>query len=68
MRAQHGQVLLRSPRQQRGHKADPHAPAQVPHQRRKPAHLVVFLLRNSRVAQRIDGNEQERQPLFQPPE
>ena len=54
-------MLLSKARQQGSDKADADAPAQIAHQRGEAADLVVLLLGNAGVTQRIDGDEEERQ-------
>ena len=58
---EHGQMLLAESRQQRGDEADADAAAEIAHERGKSADLVVFLLRDSGVAERVDGDEEEGQ-------
>ena len=61
MRSEHRKVLLAQASEQRGDKTDADATSQVAHECGEPADLVVLLLRDSGVAERIDGNEQEWQ-------
>src|ERR1035437_1999817 len=44
-----------------GNEADAHAATKIAHERGHAAHFVVFFLRNARITERIDGNEQTRQ-------
>ena len=54
-------MLLAEAREQRGDEADADAAAEIAHERGESADLVVLLLRNSRIAERVDGDEQEGQ-------
>src|ERR1017187_7364116 len=61
VRAEHGQVLLSEPCQQSGNETDAHTAAEIAHERGHAAYFVVLFLRNARITERIDGNEQKRQ-------
>ena len=58
---EHGQVLLALAGKQGGDEADADASAEVAHEGGESADLVVFFLRDARVAERVDGDEEEGQ-------
>ena len=59
--SEHRKVLLAQASEQRGDEADADAAAEVAHERGEAADLVVLLLRDSGVTERIDRNEEEGQ-------
>jgi hypothetical protein len=61
VRAEHGQMLLRDRASSVVTKLMPTLPPRLRISAVSAADLVVFLLRNARVAERVDGDEQERQ-------
>src|SRR5258708_19012810 len=62
MRHQHALVILRPPRQQRGHKRDPETPALVPEKIRQTRRLVILALRQIRIRQLAHWHKQRRNP------
>ena len=54
-------MLLAQAGEQSGDEADADAAAEIAHERGEAADLVVFLLGNAGVAERVDGDEEERQ-------
>src|SRR5579863_5306816 len=54
-------MLLAETRQQRGDETDADAAAEIAHERGESADLVVFFLRDSGIAERVDRDEEEGQ-------
>jgi hypothetical protein len=54
-------MFLAEARQQRRDETDADAAAEIAHERGESADFVVLFLRDSRIAKRVDGNEQEGQ-------